>query len=66
MFNCEVVINGQIVHSKQYKRLSEICEALGMNYQQVADYSAGRVKKRATNTFIYHPEVKISKLPKSV
>jgi len=63
MFNCEVIINGDIVHSKQYKRLTEICEALGMNYQQVADYSSGRVKKRKTNTFIYHPQVIISKLP---
>ena len=65
MFNCQVIINGDIVHSKQYSRLTEICEALGMNYQQVADYSAGRVKKRKTNTFIYHPQVIISKLPKS-
>ena len=61
-FNCKVSINGNILHDKQYKTLKEISDELNLSYQQVADYSAKRVKRRQTNNFIYYPQVEITKI----
>lgn len=61
-FNCKVSINGNILHDKQYKTLKEISNELNLSYQQVADYSANRVKRRQTNNFIYYPQVEITKI----
>ncbi len=65
MFNCEVIINGECVHKQDYKTLSDISKDLNLSYHQVAEYSAGRVKRRLTNHFKFHPMVSITKLPKS-
>ncbi len=64
MFNCSVNINGECVHNKNYKTLSEISNDLNLSYSQVADYSSGRVKRRLTNHFKFHPIVSITKLKK--
>ncbi len=61
-FNCKVSIQGKEIHNKEYKSLKEISSELGLTYQQVADYSVGRVKKRSTNNFIYHPSIQITKI----
>ena len=63
-FNCKVSINGNILHEKTYDTLKEISKELNLSYQQVADYSANRVKRRNTNNFIYYPQVEITKIKK--
>lgn len=65
MFLCKVIINGNIAHEKVYTRLKEISDDLKLSYQQVADYSCGRIRKRQTNNFIYHPKIEIIKLSKA-
>lgn len=62
MFICKVMINGEIHHEKEYKSLRDICNELNLSYQQVADYSSKRVKRRQTNNFIFHPVVSIDKI----
>lgn len=62
MFNCKIDIDGKTIHDQNYKNLKEICEDLNLSYNQVAEYSSGRVKRRATNNFRFHPVVNISRV----
>ena len=62
IFNCKVEINGEEHHNKDYKSLKEISNELKLSYQQVADLSINRVKRRTTNNFIFHPIITISKV----
>ncbi len=65
MFSCEITINGECVHKKTYPTLTDIGEDLNLSYHQVAEYSSGRVRRRKTNQFKFHPIVNITKIPKT-
>jgi len=49
------------LHNKDYKCLKDISEDLGLTYQQVADLSSRKEKKKYQE-FKYFPEIKIVKI----
>tara|TARA_R100000805_G_C3594971_1_gene96282 strand:- start:664 stop:840 length:177 start_codon:yes stop_codon:yes gene_type:complete len=49
------------LHNKDYKSLREISEDLGLTYQQVADLSSRKDKKKYQE-FRFYPEIKIVKI----
>lgn len=66
MWNCKIYHNigestSMTLHNKDYKCLKEISEDLGLTYQQVADLSSRKEKKKYQQ-FKYFPEIKIVKL----
>jgi len=65
MYNCRIYHNiGEtdvILHNKNYKCLKDISEDLGLTYQQVADLSSRKDKKKYQK-FKYFPEIKITKV----
>ena len=66
MWNCKIYHNigestSMTLHNKDYKCLKEISEDLGLTYQQVADLSSRKEKKKYQQ-FKYFPEIKIEKL----
>jgi hypothetical protein len=49
------------LHNKDYKCLKDISEDIGLTYQQVADLSSRKEKKKYQQ-FKYFPEIKIVKV----
>lgn len=45
-WDCEVVVDNQVLHSGQYKTLKDISDILELSYNQVAEISNNRAKKR--------------------
>ena len=70
MFNCKIYHDigentAMTLHNKDYKCLKEISEDLGLTYQQVADLSSRKDKKKYQQ-FKFFPEIKITKIPKEI
>lgn len=67
MWNCKIYhdFNSMTLHDKNYKCLREIADDLGLTYQQVADLSSRKDKKKYQE-FKYFPEIKITKIIKEV
>tara|TARA_R110000824_G_scaffold142494_1_gene309576 strand:+ start:337 stop:537 length:201 start_codon:yes stop_codon:yes gene_type:complete len=64
MFNCKVYHNdNNILHNEDYKCLKDIAEGLGLTYQQVADLSS-RKEKRKYQEFKYFPKIEILRIKK--
>ncbi len=68
MYNCKIFHNlgestSMTLHNKDYKSLKDISEDLGLTYQQVADISSRKEKKKYQE-FKYFPEIKITRIPK--
>ena len=64
MFNCKVYHNdNNILHNEDYKCLKDIAEDLGLTYQQVADLSS-RKEKRKYQEFKYFPKIEILRIKK--
>jgi hypothetical protein len=65
MYNCKIFHalsdSTMTLHDKDYKCLKEISEDLGLTYQQVADLSSRKQKKKYQQ-FKYFPEIKIVKV----
>ena len=61
-FNCEVKLMDDVIHSKTYNSLKEICVDLHLTYQQVADISSNRRNKFKQNKFKYSPSITIKKI----
>tara|TARA_R110000824_G_scaffold276503_1_gene464981 strand:- start:2778 stop:3041 length:264 start_codon:yes stop_codon:yes gene_type:complete len=67
MFNCKVIQNlgssGQSVTlvNKNFRTLKEISEELGLTYQQVADLSSRKTKKKYQQ-FKYFPKIDIMRI----
>jgi len=67
MFQVEVKLNNNTIHTNQYKSLKEIATNLGMTYQQVADINSGRFCPTFINkNFIYQPEIIINRVSKTI
>lgn len=67
MWNCKIYHNigettSMTLHNQDYKCLKEIAEDLGLTYQQVADLSSRKEKKKYQQ-FKFFPEIKITKIP---
>ena len=70
MFNCKIYhtigdSTSMTLHNKDYKCLKEIAEDLGLTYQQVADLSSRKEKKKYQQ-FKYFPEIKITKIQNEI
>ena len=68
MYNCKIFHNlgestSMTLHNKDYKCLKDIGEDLGLTYQQIADISSRKEKKKYQE-FKYFPEIKITRIPK--
>jgi len=66
MYNCKIYhtigdSTSMTLHNKDYKCLKDISEDLGLTYQQVADLSSRKQKKKYQQ-FKYFPEIKITKI----
>ena len=53
------------LHNQDYKCLKEIAEDLGLTYQQVADLSSRKDKKKYQQ-FKFFPEIKITKIQNEI
>ena len=67
MYNCKIYhiigdSTSMTLHNKDYKCLKEIGEDLGLTYQQVADLSSRKDKKKYQQ-FKYFPNIEIKKIP---
>ena len=67
MYNCKIYHNlgdstSMTLHNKDYNCLKEIGEDLGLTYQQVADLSSRKDKKKYQQ-FKYFPNIEIKKIP---
>tara|TARA_R110001599_G_scaffold341334_1_gene562332 strand:- start:427 stop:627 length:201 start_codon:yes stop_codon:yes gene_type:complete len=64
MFTCKIYHNDlNILHNENYNSLKEIAEDLGLTYQQVADLSSRKEKKKYQQ-FKYFPKIEIVKIKK--
>ena len=68
-YNCKIfhtLSDDSIVtlHDKNYKCFKDIASDLGLTYQQVADLSSRKEKKKYQQ-FKYFPEIKIIKVKKT-
>jgi len=64
MFTCKIYHNElNILHNENYNSLKEIAEDLGLTYQQVADLSSRKEKKKYQQ-FKYFPKIEIVKIKK--
>lgn len=66
MYNCKIYHNlgdstSMTLHNKDYKCLKEIGEDLGLTYQQVADLSSRKDKKKYQQ-FKYFPNIEITRI----
>lgn len=52
-----------ILHNENYKSLKDIATDLGLSYQQVADLSS-RKEKRKYQEFKYFPKIEINRIKK--
>jgi DNA-binding MarR family transcriptional regulator len=53
------------LHNQDYKCLKDIAEDLGLTYQQVADLSSRKEKKKYQQ-FKFFPEIKITRIPNEI
>tara|TARA_R110000803_G_C11828747_1_gene302989 strand:- start:236 stop:409 length:174 start_codon:yes stop_codon:yes gene_type:complete len=51
------------LHNRDYKSLNDIANDLGLTYQQVADLSSRRVKKKYQQ-FKFFPKIDITRIKK--
>ena len=70
MYNCKIYhtigdSTSMTLHNKDYKCLKDISEDLGLTYQQVADLSSRKEKKKYQQ-FKYFPEIKITKIQNEI
>jgi len=70
MYNCKIYhtigdSTSVTLHNQDYKCLKEIAEDLGLTYQQIADLSSRKDKKKYQQ-FKFFPEIKITKIPKEI
>ena len=70
MFNCKIYhtigdSTSMTLHNKDYKCLKDISEDLGLTYQQVADLSSRKEKKKYQQ-FKFFPEIKITKIQNEI
>jgi len=68
MFNCKIFYDigentGVTLHNQDYKCLKDIAEDLGLTYQQVADLSSRREKKKYQE-FKFFPKIEINRIKK--
>lgn len=69
-YNCKIYHSisdstSMTLHNKDYKCLKEIAEDLGLTYQQVADLSSRKEKKKYQQ-FKFFPEIKITKIQNEI
>ena len=67
-FNCKIYHDigentAMTLHNQDYNCLKEIANDLGLTYQQVADLSSRRDKKKYQQ-FKYFPKIEITKIKK--
>lgn len=70
MYNCLIYhtigdSTSMTLHNKDYKCLKDISEDLGLTYQQVADLSSRKEKKKYQQ-FKFFPEIKITKIQNEI
>lgn len=70
MYNCKIYhtigdSTSMTLHNKDYKCLKDISEDLGLTYQQVADLSSRKEKKKYQQ-FKFFPEIKITKIQNEI
>tara|TARA_R110000796_G_scaffold128027_1_gene243435 strand:+ start:190 stop:408 length:219 start_codon:yes stop_codon:yes gene_type:complete len=68
MYNCKIYHNigdntSMTLHNRDYKSLNDIANDLGLTYQQVADLSSRRVKKKYQQ-FKFFPKIDITRIKK--
>ncbi len=68
MFNCKIYHaigenTGVTLHNQDYKCLKDIAEDIGLTYQQVADLSSRREKKKYQE-FKFFPKIEINRIKK--
>ena len=68
MFNCKIFHDigentSMTLHNQDYKCLKEIATDLGLSYQQVADLSSRKEKKKYQE-FKYFPKIEINRIKK--
>lgn len=62
MYSCKVYHEGQEpLFQGEYRTLTNIADALGMTYQQVADLSSRRTLKKY-QTFKFFPKIEIKRI----
>ena len=63
-FNCKIYHDeDNVLHNENYKSLKDMAVGLGLTYQQVADLSS-RKDKRKYQEFKYFPKIEIVKIAK--
>lgn len=70
MYNCKIYHSigdstSMTLHNQDYKCLKDIAEDLGLTYQQVADLSSRKEKKKYQQ-FKFFPEIKITRIPNEI
>ncbi len=68
MFNCKIYHdigdnNSMTLHNRDYNNLRDIANDLGLTYQQVADLSSRKEKKKYQE-FKYFPKIEIIRIKK--
>ena len=68
MFNCKIYHDvgentSMTLHNKDYKCLKDISTELGLTYQQVADLSSRKDKKKYQQ-FKFFPKIEINRIKK--
>tara|TARA_R100000278_G_scaffold47110_1_gene40843 strand:+ start:361 stop:579 length:219 start_codon:yes stop_codon:yes gene_type:complete len=68
MFNCKIYYDigentGVTLHNQDYKCLKDIAQDIGLTYQQVADLSSRREKKKYQE-FKFFPKIEINRIKK--
>ena len=68
MFNCKIYHNigdstSMTLHNRDYNCLKDIANDLGLTYQQVADLSSRKDKKKYQE-FKYFPKIEITRIKK--
>ena len=68
MFNCKIYYDigentGVTLHNQDYKCLKDIAEDIGLTYQQVADLSSIKEKKKYQE-FKFFPKIEINRIKK--
>ena len=68
MFNCKIYhdigeYTSMTLHNQDYKCLKDISADLGLTYQQVADLSSRKDKKKYQE-FKYFPKIEINRIKK--
>jgi len=68
MYNCKIYHNigentSMTLHNRDYKSLNDIANDLGLTYQQVADLSSRKEKKKYQQ-FKFFPKIDITRIKK--